>query len=103
MGSKFIRKLAVATAKDQYAEGRQAWERSVMDVSMRCSCFLSTKPFCWGVWGQESWWMMPLDAKKDLKTLEVYLPPPSDLKSFILEKNLSLNHCLKLNKFVKNF
>ena len=67
-----------------------------MVVSIKWLCFLSARPFCWGVYGQKIWWKMPLKARYDSKTLEVYFPLPSDLKLLIVVENYFLTIALNI-------
>jgi hypothetical protein len=54
-GVQLMRYTTVRKASSQYFSGMEAWARKVKPISTMCQCFHSETPFCWCVWGQETW------------------------------------------------
>ena len=79
--------VAVKTHSPQYLKGNFDWNNSALAVSSKYLCFLSTTPFCWGVYGQILWCIMSLVWKKYTASAEVNSKPLSDLMDFNLVWN----------------
>ena len=75
-----MRYVAVKTQSPQNFKGKLAWNLKVLTTFKRCLCFLSTTAFCYGVSTQDSWWMIPLEAKKEERA---NLGPLSNLNTLI--------------------
>ena len=89
------------TAKDQYVEGGEACESKVIVVSIKCLCFLSTKPFCWEFRDKKS------DVESHWKTektqrLRSKLTTPIWSENLNGGRKLCFNHSMKHDKFRVN-
>ena len=87
VGNLFIIYVAVNTHSPKYFVGNFDWNKSALAVSSKYLCFLSTTPFCWGVYGQILWCIMSLVWKKYTASAEVNSKPLSDLMDFNLVWN----------------
>ena len=63
-----MRYVAANKHSPQNCLGKEAWKVMTLTLSRRCLCFLSTRPFCWGLPGRLLWWSMPLRANNVVQT-----------------------------------
>ena len=100
-GTLFYKYEAQFTASAQRQGGRcLAWRRHV-SISFSDLFFLSTTPFCCGVYGTECSIRIPSDSQKLWKSPLMYSPPLSDLIDLIFLLKLFSTISLKTLKVSK--
>lgn len=73
VGVRFIKWAAVRIDCPQKVTRRRAWKRQALATLRMWRCFLSTRPFCWGVSTEEVWWFIPSCRRYGFKTIN-YVP-----------------------------
>lgn len=66
-GSLFMRYVAVRIQCPQKWIGKFSWNLDALATSNNCLCFISTLAFCWGVYGQLVWCVIPCCSKNVVK------------------------------------
>ena len=78
-----------------------AWDKNMIVVSIRCLCFLSTKPFCWGVYGHEIyvWFHFEIGKTQNVRCVFATSIRPEDLN---LDRKLIFNQIFEMDKLIKD-
>ena len=69
-----------------------------MQFQLNDDFFLSAMLFCWGVFGQVDWWIMPFEVMKEVMDVEKYPLALSLKRMQILEPNWV---CVSKQKYLK--